>query len=303
MTSLPVISLVVAMFIWGSSFIALKLAFQGYHPMVVIFGRMLIASLAFIPIIPRFRKIRIRRHDIPLLLFMAFCEPCLYFLLEAMALINTSATQASVITTTLPLLITVASIIFLAERISRKVVLGLLIAMTGSLVLSIGSSVSEQAPNPLLGNFYEFLAMLCAAGYTICIRKLTYRYPPLFLTAVQAWIGCLFFAPIVALPSVPLPDSFLLTPVLAIIYMGIVVTIAAFGLYNYALSKMEAARAAIFINLIPIFTLILSRLTLGEKFTLLQLFASMLIFFGVGLTQDSFGKFKEWFKGSLLTKG
>ena len=45
---LPVASLLLAMLLWASSFVALKLAFRSYHPMVVIFGRMFIASLCFL---------------------------------------------------------------------------------------------------------------------------------------------------------------------------------------------------------------------------------------------------------------
>ena len=42
--ALPYFSLTLAMLLWASSFVALKLAFRGYHPMQVIFGRMFIAS-------------------------------------------------------------------------------------------------------------------------------------------------------------------------------------------------------------------------------------------------------------------
>ena len=48
---LPILSLILAMLLWASSFVALKLAFRGYHPMQVIFGRMLIASLCFLPFV------------------------------------------------------------------------------------------------------------------------------------------------------------------------------------------------------------------------------------------------------------
>ena len=75
------------MILWASSFVALKLAFRGYDPMVVIFGRMLVASCCFLPLLPRFRaRNRFRRQDWKPLLFMAICEPCLYFIFEARAL-------------------------------------------------------------------------------------------------------------------------------------------------------------------------------------------------------------------------
>ncbi len=282
---IPILCLVLAMFLWASSFIALKIAFVDYHPMVVIFGRMLVASLAFLLLLPRFRNIRIRRQDWKLLALMALSEPCLYFIFEALALKNTSASQASVITTMLPLLVAVSSALLLAEHFSRKNLIGLLLAMAGGIGLSLGGTISEQAPAPLLGNFYEFLAMVCATVYTIAIKQLTSRYSPLFLTATQAWVGALFFGPLLLLPQIPLPDAILFLPTAAIIYLGLVVTIVAYGCYNFALSRMDAGKASIFINLIPLFTMLLGWLAFRESFTLYQYLAGLLIFFGVGLSQ------------------
>jgi drug/metabolite transporter (DMT)-like permease len=282
---LPALSLLLATFLWASSFIALKLAFVDYHPMVVIAGRMVVASLAFFFLLPRFKNIRIRHQDFKLMGFMALSEPCLYFIFEALALKNTSASQASVITTMLPLLVAVASALFLAEKFTRQQMIGLALAVAGALGLSLGGEINTQAPAPLLGNFYEFLAMLCATAYTIAIKKLTSRYSPLFLTAIQAWVGAIFFLPMLLLPSVPVPDRFILIPTASIFYLGLAVTIVAYGSYNYALSAMDAGKASIYINLIPLFTMLLGWIFFKESFTLFQYLAGFVIFFGVGLSQ------------------
>lgn len=216
---------------------------------------------------------------------MALCEPCLYFIFEALALKNTSASQASMITTMLPLLVAVASGIFLAERFSLQNIIGLGLAMAGAFGLSIGGDINEQAPSPLLGNLYEFLAMVCATAYTIAIKKLTSRYSPLFLTAVQAWVGALFFLPMLLLPQIHVPDNFILIPTAAIVYLGLAVTIVAYGSYNYALSAMDAGKASIYVNLIPLFTILLSWIVFKESFSLFQYCAGFVIFFGVGLSQ------------------
>lgn len=282
---LPACALLLAMLLWASSFVALKLAFVHFHPMVVIAGRMTVASLAFLFLLPHFKNIRIRHQDLKLLGLMALCEPCLYFIFEALALKNTSASQAAVITTMLPILVSVASAFLLAEKFSIQSVIGLLLAMAGALSLSITGENNAQAPDPLLGNFYEFLAMVCATFYTIAIKKLSSRYSPLFLTAVQAWIGALFFLPILLLPNVPFPQEFLPFPTAAIIYLGLAVTILAYGSYNYALSKMDAGKAAIYVNLIPLFTMLLGWLILGETFSLFQYCSGFVIFLGVAFSQ------------------
>lgn len=285
---LPSLSLILAMFLWGSSFVVMKLAFQEYHPMVVIFGRMTVASLAFLCFLPRFRKVHIHRQDWRLLAIMAVSEPCLYFFFEAMALQKTSAAQASIITTMLPPLITIASVCFLGEKSSKQALIGLVLAMGGAILLSLSGAVNEQAPAPLLGNFYEFMSMICATVYTITVKRLTAFYPALFLTAIQTWIGSFFFAPFLLLPQVPLPHSFLLIPISAIFYLGLAVTLAAYGLYNFSLTHMEASKSSIFITLIPLFTLLLSRSIFHESFTLGQYLGGFTIFCGVMVSQNFF---------------
>jgi drug/metabolite transporter (DMT)-like permease len=87
------------------------------------------------------------------------------------------------------------------------------------------------------------------------------------------------------LPQVPVPDTLILTPTIAIIYLGLAVTILAYGAYNYALSAMDAGKASMYINLIPLFTMLLSWILFKESFTLFQYIAGFVIFFGVGLSQ------------------
>ena len=89
------VGLVTAMVFWASSFVALKLAFRGYDPMVVIFGRMAIASLCFAFFIKRLTKgVVFRKKDLKYILFMAVCEPCSYFMFEGRARENTTAYHA-----------------------------------------------------------------------------------------------------------------------------------------------------------------------------------------------------------------
>ncbi|MCF6266722.1 MAG: DMT family transporter [Desulfuromusa sp.] len=281
---LPSISLIVAMLLWASSFVALKLAFQGYHPMQVIFGRMMIASLCFVIFIPTFRKINWRRQDYKYFLFMGICEPCLYFLFEAKALELTSASQAGMITAMLPLLVAILAWSWLKESINRKTLAGFSLAIIGACWLSLASETSINAPNPLLGNFYEFLAMVCAAGYTVSLKHLTNNYPPLFLTAFQAFIGSLFFFPFLLLPDVGFTIVWETIPALAVIYLGTFITLGAYGCYNYSVSRIPANRAAGYVNLIPVFGVILGMLILGDKLNVSQWLACGLVFCGVWLS-------------------
>ncbi len=283
---IPYICLVVAMVLWSSTFVALKLAFRTYDPMVVIFGRMLVASLCALCFPFVFRNIPFRLKDVKYMAIMVICEPCLYFVFEANALVHTSASQAGMITTMMPLLVAISAWGILKEKLTLKTLFGFLVAVTGALWLSLSSESSHHAPNPLLGNFLEFMAMVCASGYAICLKKLTQRYSALFLTFVQAFAGAIFFFPILFFPSTVLPVEMVPLPFLSILYLGSVVTLGAYGCYNYGVSQIPASQATAFINFIPVFTLCFSAIILGERFTGVQYLASGLVFIGVILSQS-----------------
>lgn len=283
---LAFLALTAAVLLWSSSFPVLKLAFRAYDPMVVIFGRMLIASCCFLMVIKNFRTVRYQAGDWKKLLFMAICEPGLYFVFEAMAIQNTDASQAGMICAMLPLMVAVAARFYLKERLSRKTAVGFSLAIVGAVTLSLAAEASGTAPNPMLGNFYEFLAMVCATGYTIALKDLTNRYSAWFLTMIQAFVGSIFFFPLLFLPSTAPPVAFDPLGVAAIVYLGVFVTIGGYGFYNVGMSKVPAAQASAFINLIPVFALILSWLILGEQLNMIQYAACALVLVGVWVSQD-----------------
>lgn len=285
---LPSLALLLAMILWSSSFIALKIAFRGYSPMVVIFGRMLVASLCFLVVGKRLaRSLDYQPGDYKPILFMAFCEPCLYFLFEAKAIENTTASQAGLLTAMLPILVIVAASLLLKEVVSRRAWAGAILAVIGVCWLTAESTPTADAPNPVLGNFYEFLAMVCATGYTISLKKLTSRYSPFFLTAMQAAIGTLFYLPLLFLPDTTLPDSFQPWPALAIVYLGAVITLGAYGLYNFGLKHIPASSATMYVNLIPVFSVLLGWLILDETLSASQSVAAMVVMAGVYLSQST----------------
>ncbi len=277
-------ALLLAMFLWASSFIALKLAFMAYDPMVVIFGRMAVASLCFLLLLKNIRRNSYRQGDWKPLMFMAFCEPCLYFIFEALALKNTDASQAGMICALLPLLMAVAARLVLKETITRLTLSGFFLAIVGAVGLSAAATSTEQSPNPILGNFLEFVAMVCAVGYMITVKTLSDRYSPWFLTAVQAWVGAVFYLPLLFLPGTTWPTSFVPLPFFSIIYLGVFITLGAYGLYNYGMSKVPASQASAFVNLIPVITLALGWAVLDEKLTIVQYGGSALVLAGVYLS-------------------
>lgn len=284
---IPPAALFGACALWASSFIALKLAFRVYDPMLVLFGRMFVASLCFLCTWKSLKAgFHYRPGDWKALAFMTFCEPCLYFIFEALALKNTDASQAGMITSMLPLLVAVAARFTLKERLSARTLAGFVLAIAGAVWLSAGASASASSPHPVLGNFLEFVAMVCATGYMITLKSLSSRYSPWLLTAVQAFAGCVFYLPLVFLPSTVPPAGFDPVGAASILYLGVFVTLGAYGLYNYGMSKIPAGQASAFVNLIPVLTVFLSWALLDERLSGMQYAASGLVLLGVFLSQS-----------------
>lgn len=278
--------LLLAMFLWASSFVALKFAFAVYHPMWVIWGRMLIALSIFMFFIRRIRQFNYRKGDIKLLALMSICEPCLYFIFEAEALELTTASQAGMITALLPILVAVLAVFTLKEKTGWNTWAGFALSVCGAVTLSVAGDASEKAPNPLLGNLLEFAAMACAAVYSVTLKKLSERYSALTLTSLQAMVGSVFFFPLAMFA--PAPGEFSALAVGSVFYLGAAVTLGAYYLYNLAITQVSVTQASGFINLIPVFTLLLAFVLLGERLNQMQWMACILVLMGVFLSQLRF---------------
>jgi drug/metabolite transporter (DMT)-like permease len=296
MNWIPMLALSAASVLWATTFVVSKSALVSFHPHVLVFGRMLVATVLMLPFYYRWRGLwPLKKGALAYMLLMAFCEPCLYFLLEMAALQYTSASQAGMITAMLPLMVTFGAYLFLREKPTMVMMSGFMMAIAGACWLGLAGQINTSSPNPVLGNFLEFLAMVCATGYILCAKRLTghFGYSPFMLTAVQALVGFCFYLPLLWLPGVHLADHWSLSFFGVIGYLGAFITLGAYGLYNYGISRVSAGQAAAFVNLIPVFAVLWGWLLLKERFTAPQYAAAALILVGIFLSQSRMGSGQE----------
>lgn len=299
-TFLASIALFTAVTLWGSSFVATKIGLQHFEPLSIVWLRQLVATIAILPFwLPawfRHRHASIQRGDISLLLLLSFFQPCLYFVCESYALQLTTASQAGIVSAMMPLMVAVVAGSLLGEQVTRNMWGGFAISVCGVVWLTLASSPDESAPSPLLGNLLELAAMACGVGYTIICRKLGARFSPVIITGAQILAGLVFFLP----GAFMLPSDFVSivqtavsgnSPVtqslLSIGYLGLFVTLGAFGLYNYGVSVIPASRASAWINLVPVVSVILSYLILDERLSITQAGGAVLVLAGLYLCQKS----------------
>ena len=205
---------------------------------------------------------------------MISCEPCLYFLFESHALTFTTSSQAGIVNSLLPVFITIGAVIVLKEKVPLIAYFGFGLALTGSVILSYTSPSTEIAPNPLLGNFLELIAVIMTATSIIATKFLMEKYPPFFLAAFQTVAGSIFYT----ILNFSTGSGFELhwsLSLLIIIYLGCV-TVSDYALYNFAMCTLSASKASAFLFLQPVFSIILGIVFLNEYLNNMQIFSVVL---------------------------
>jgi len=105
------------------------------------------------------------------------------------------------------------------------------------------------------------------------------------VTGLQMCYGALFYFPafLWELPSLKW-SAFSARSVAALLYLALFASIGAFFCYNYALSRIPATKASVFVNGIPVITTLAAWALLGEMLTPLQMAGGALVLFGVYLS-------------------
>ncbi len=283
---LPTLSIIGAVFLWGSSFVAMRIVLKDLHPFAVMFCRLFSALIFIIPISIKLFPKSYQKNDWKILLSMVLFQPCLYFLFESNALTFTTSSQAGVISACLPLMVAVAAWFFLSESINSKTIIGLILSICGVILLTIFQSRQVDAPHPVLGNILEVGAMLSACANLILIKKLSSNYGTWSLTGMQIIAGTIFFLPGIRYIINADPSIWTMQLIFLLLYLGICVSFLAFGLYNWGISKIKVSRASIFINLIPVTAVMLGWLILGETLNSKQMIAAIIVISGVFLSNQ-----------------
>ncbi len=254
---------VIAMIIWGLSFIWSSQTYKSLNPTATIFLRLVIATVFFSAILFSFRlNEKIRREHLKLFAIAALFEPFLYFIFEGYGLIYTSPIISSAIIAMIPLVTPVAAAIFLKERLSAMNIVGLIVSFTGVIVMLLNKDM-EFSASPL-GIMFLFLTVLVAVGYSIALIKLTHLYKPMTVTWMQNIIGMIYFIPLVFIMEKFMPSDFgnVRAYIVPLVCLGIFCSAIAYALWAYAYSKLGASKANVYTNLIPVFTAIFSYIIL-----------------------------------------
>ena len=277
---------IVAMILWGMSFIWSTQAYQNLNPTTTILMRLVVATVFFTTILFVFRlNERVKKEHLGLFALAAMFEPFLYFIFEGYGLKSTSPVIGSAIIAMIPLVTPIAARIFLKERLTPMNIVGFIISFVGVIVLLLNKNL-EFTASPK-GILFLSGAVMVAVGYSIALIRLTKLYKPLTITWVQNIIGMIYFIPLAIVMERFQPSNFAQVHdyIVPVVCLGVFCSAIAYALWAFSFSKLGASRANVYSNLIPVFTAIFSYLLAIEALTLNKIIGIVVVVTGLILSQ------------------
>jgi len=274
-----------AMAFWSLTFVWFKVAFRTYRPYEITLLRLILASVLLFGIMWLGRKgQKIRRKDFLQLMLVAFCEPFMYFIGEANGMQYVSSTLGSLIISTIPLFAALAGWLILKEKISVYLILGLLVSTAGVAIISLSSTDLTATTKGIL---FLMLAVFAGVFYAITVRNLTLRYSAITIVGWQSLLGLIYFFPLFIYYD---GHHFLTVQhsaqgLLTITGMSLFASVGAFMLFTGVIRDLGVVKSNVFTNLIPVFTVILAFLSLGDTLTLSATIGLSLALIGLVLSQ------------------
>ncbi|HEX9206446.1 MAG TPA: DMT family transporter [Candidatus Deferrimicrobiaceae bacterium] len=283
--------LVLTTFFWGGTFVAGKWAVSEAPPFLVATIRFAVASAVLFALVAWRRARGADGFHRPRgtaewtgLLSLGLTGVFLYNFFFLAGLARTSATNGSLIVAFNPILTAVLSAMWLKERVLPIQTAGLLLALLGvGVVITGGSPAAVRALSFNPGDLLLLGAPLAWAFYTIAGKKVLARFPPLVATAYACLFGTLLLLPAAALEG-PLPAGVSrLTGYgwLSVLQLALLGTVAGFVWWYEGVEALGPARAAVFVNLVPLFGVLLAAGILGERMAGPQLAGGLLVVAGV----------------------
>lgn len=275
---------------WAGSFVAVRLVYEEVPPIELGFLRFAVATpLMLLLLGVRKKEFLLPKKEVPRLIVLGLTGVTFLYIFQFLGIVYTTASTASVLINTNVLFIALFSAMFLHERFNWKKTLGILLSFVGVVLVVIGQMNNESLiinDTFLIGCGLVILSALCWAIYSIVGKQLLRSYDTVTITTLAFLFGTILYLPIVAPTVGAVLPRISLIGWIAILYLGVVCSIFAYLAWYYALSQFEAAQSAVFLNLIPLFTILLS-FFIGEYPTVVFILGAVFIMYGVYLTQKT----------------
>ncbi|WP_182874394.1 DMT family transporter [Microbispora sp. H10670] len=282
----PVPLLCLAVLGWSGNFIVGRLVHDSVPPATLAFLRWLTAFVVLLPF--GWRKLRqdrriLVRHWVTVLALSIFGVAA-YNTLIYTGLQTTTAINALLMQSVMPLLIVVFAFALFRERPGVAQVAGLVVSLAGVwLVVTQGSPLGSVGLRLRAGDGWIFVAVVSYALYTALLRRRPQVNPVSLLTATFG-LGALMLAPLaVAEAAGGHVVHVTAGAVAAVAYVALIPSILSYFCYNRGVELVGGARAGQFLHLMPVFGAVLAFFALGERIHAFHVAGAALIAAGIAV--------------------
>ncbi|UQV47434.1 DMT family transporter [Janthinobacterium lividum] len=255
---------VIAVLIWAINTIVSKMAVGVIDPAAISFYRWLLAGVLLALVFGRavWKQRAVVKPYLGKLFVLGMLGMVMYQCLAYIAAQTTTATNMGILASLMPLLAVGLSVLLLGEAPTVGGVFGGLVSLLGlGYLLSHGDPAALIAHGAALGDALMLLACLSYAGYGVLLKRWKIPLNNWHSLLIQVWcaVPVLFVyylsqsAPPVTSAGLPL-----------VLFAGIPASIIAPFLWMHGLAKLGPSRATTLMNLLPVFTVIIAMLFLGE---------------------------------------
>ncbi|MGN7413449.1 DMT family transporter [Paenibacillus sp. SAF-068] len=267
--------------IWGTTFVSTKVLLIDFTPVEILFFRFLIGYLVLVLIYPRSLRTSSFREEC-LFIGAGICGVTLYFLIENIALLYTTASNVGVIVSIAPFFTAVLAHFFLdGEKLTRRFLIGFGIALSGILLIALNGNLVLHL-NPV-GDLLAVIAPAVWAIYSVFMRKIgQLGFHTIGATRKVFFYGLIFMLPALFLFEFhwELGRFTSVTNLSNLLYLGLGASALCFVTWNRAVNLLGAMQTSVYIYLVPVITVVSSALVLREQITWVIVIGAFLTLFG-----------------------
>jgi drug/metabolite transporter (DMT)-like permease len=280
------VALALAPLFWSGNLIVGKALADALPPFTLSAVRWAIGALVLLPfVLRRPDALRPPRELWPGLIVLGVTGITLYSALLYAALPHTATLNAALLQAAIPLATLLLAAAFLGEQPRRVQWLGVGIAFAGvAWIVAAGDVAALLALRLNRGDALMLVNVLLWAVYTIVAQRTLRQVDPVASTFLTVVIG---LAPLLPVAAVEMRGHAWPEPTLRLIgalaYLGVFPSIVAYLLWNRGVALVGAGQAALFTNLLPVYTAVLAALALGEPTRAYHLVGGVLVAAGVYL--------------------
>ena len=283
-TIIATFAALMAQIIFGFSFMFTKIALSYASPMTVIADRY-IAAFVGLCIVMIFKKVPISLgKNIWKLIIMSVFQPVLYFLFESYGIDMTTSAFSSIMISLIPIVSMISGIFILKEIPAPLQYLFAALSVGGVVVMAL--SAKADGTVTVSGIILLFGAVLSSVGYNIASRKISKEFSAFERTYAMTLIGLVFFVSVAFIENIHNPVKILSSfaepsYTMSILYLGVVSSVFAFLLLNYANTYLPVTKTTVFANITTVVSIFAGVLFLDERLSFASAISAIMIIVGV----------------------